>query len=131
MADAASLQPELAAVAEAQRSALESLPSLFLFGNDVLIVTQTTIEETVPCPLSRASRALGRFFKTSGLQEQAKLQHFFNHMKALAKAMLPALLRPKPVDARDIATIWFEELTKENGAIGAEVQNPADSLGAV
>ncbi len=131
MADAASLQPELAAVAEAQRRALENLPSLFLFGNDVLIVTQTTIEETVPCPLSRASRALGRFFKTNGLQEQAKLQHTFNHMKALAKAMLPALLRPKPVGVSDIATKWFEELTKKDGANGTEERPPADSLSAV
>lgn len=134
MAQADNLEPEPAA----QSSALDSLPSLLLFNNDVLVVTQTTIEESVPCPLAWASRALGRFFRRpccEDLQEHAKAQHMLNHMKAVAgslRALLPALLRPKPVDVRDIAAQWLQREAKQRAdAPKPAEQQPADGLGAV
>lgn len=113
------VKPEQAA----HSSALETLPSLLLFKNEILIVTQTTIEEPAPCRLSWPSRAMGRFFQRpccKDLQVQATAQHRVNHMKAVADSlgtMLPVFLRPKSVDVRDIAQQWLQEDAKKRAVM--------------
>ncbi len=135
MVHAATLQPELAA----QSSTLYNLPSLLLYGNDILVVTQTTIEEPAPCPPTWASRALDRFFLTpccNDVQEQARVQHRLIHMKAVADTIgttLQALFRPKSTNVRDIAQQWLEREAAKNKADVPKPaeQKPADSHGAV